>query len=62
MPLVSEVHVLGVAQLVEVGQTGELDHGRRTTHEDECVGARFGQVLLDHVFAHKTRAVRPTCD
>ena len=31
--LVREAHLLGVAELVQVGDAGKVDHGRRPTHQ-----------------------------
>lgn len=43
-----------VSQLVEVWQTGVLDHWRRATQDNEDISGRSGEVVLDHVTVHKT--------
>ena len=50
---------LGVAELGEVGQAGELDHGRRPAHEHEAplLGAR--QPLGDHRIGDEAGGERP---
>lgn len=53
------VHVLRVAQLLQVGETGILDHGGRPTHEDLGVLSGRGQVGGDHVSVDETRTVLP---
>lgn len=56
-----EPHVLGVAQFVQVGNAGILDHWWRSTHEDQNIILRWGQVVSDHILAHKSLAVFPIC-
>lgn len=48
-----------VAQLVEVGLAGKVDHGGWSTHEHEGVLRGGCQVLLDHVGTHEARALSP---
>ena len=57
--LVGEALCLPVAQLVQVGVAGELDHGGGATHEDHAVIAGGGQVLLDHVCVDEALTVLP---
>lgn len=39
---------LGEPRLLQVGKTRELDHRRRSAHDDLGVGADGRQVLLEH--------------
>lgn len=48
-----------VADFVQVWVAGELDHGRRSAHEDEGVVAGRRQVVPDHVLADEALAVLP---
>lgn len=49
----------GVADFVQIGVAGELDHRRRSTHQDEGVVAGRRQVFPHHVFADEALAVLP---
>lgn len=57
--LKGEPHVGRVSQLVQVGDAGEVDHGRRTTHNDHGILLWPRKVFLDHVCTHEALAVRP---
>lgn len=59
--LEGEPHVLGVAQFVQIGNASILDHRRRSTHEDQNIILRWGQVVSDHLLVHKSLAVVPIC-
>lgn len=48
-----------MSQLVQVWQTGVLDHWWGAAQDDEDVSGRSRKVVLDHVMAHKSRAVPP---
>ena len=48
-----------VADLLEVGDAGEVDHGGRAAHEDEGVLGRREEVLADHLLVDEARAVFP---
>ena len=56
--LVLESEFFGVAQLVEGGIAGELQHGRRAAHQHDVVLGRREQALLNHGGVHATRAVQ----
>lgn len=49
----------GVADFIQVGVAGELDHWWRPTHQDECVIAGRGQVLSHHVLTDEALTVLP---
>lgn len=51
----------GVAHAVQVGVAGKLDHGRRSTHQDEGVLTRGRQVVPHHVLTDEALAVVPVC-
>ena len=51
----------GVPELLQVGLTGEVDHGRRSTHDHQSVGPGRRQVLLEHVSRDEPAAVLPVC-
>lgn len=57
--LEGEPAAFGVAHFVQVGVTGELDHGRWSTHEDESVVAGGRQMVPHHVFTDEALAVLP---
>ena len=57
--LIGKAHLLAVAQLVQVGLAGEVDHGRRATHNDQVVVARGCEMVADHVFTDEALAVAP---
>lgn len=58
--LEGEAPVNGMARLVQAGVAGKLDHGRRSTHENDCVISRWRKVVLHHVLTDEALAVRPT--
>lgn len=43
-----------MSQLVEVWQTGVLDHWWWAAQDNEDIMGRSREVVLDHVMAHKT--------
>lgn len=47
--LVSENHILGITQFLQVRVSSCLDQGQRATHQDERGLPRRREVLLDHV-------------
>lgn len=47
--LVSENHVLGITQFLQIRVSGCLDQGQGSTHQDERGLAGRREVLLDHV-------------
>lgn len=57
--LEGEPAVVGVAHFVQVGVAGKLDHGWRSTHQDERVITRRGQMVPHHVFIDEALAVLP---
>lgn len=57
--LEGEPAAVGVADFVQVGVAGELDHGRRPAHQDEGVVIGGGQVFPHHVFTDEALAVLP---
>lgn len=57
--LEGEPALAGVADFVQVGVAGELDHRRRSAHQDDAVVARGRQVLPHHVFTDEALAVLP---
>lgn len=57
--LEGEPAVGGVADFVQVGVAGELDHRRRSAHQDEGVVAGRGEVFPHHVFIDEALAVLP---
>lgn len=59
--LIGEALALPVAQLVQVWITGELDHGRWTTHEDHRVIAGWRKMVLNHLSADEALTVLPIC-
>lgn len=50
---------VGVADFVQVGVAGKLDHWRRSTHQDESVVTWRWQVFPHHVFIDEALAVLP---
>ena len=48
-----------VADLLEVGDAGEVDHGGRAAHEDEGVLGGLEEVLADHLLVDEASAVLP---
>lgn len=46
---VSENHILGITQFLQVRVSSCLDQGQWATHQDECGLPRRREVLLDHV-------------
>lgn len=59
--LIDKALALPVAQFVQVGITGKLDHGRWTAHEDHRVITGWRQVLLNHLSIDEALTVLPTC-
>lgn len=59
--LIDEALALLVAQFVQVGITGKLDHGRWTAHEDHRVITGWRQVLLNHLSTDEALTVLPIC-
>ena len=57
--LEGEPAILGVADLVQVGVAGELDHGGGAAHEHQGVVSGRGEVLADHVLADEAFTVLP---
>ena len=57
--LVCESLPLCVSDLLQVGDAGEVDHGRGAAHQDDGVRAGREQVLADHVLANEAAAVLP---
>lgn len=57
--LEGEPAAAGVAHFVQVGVAGELDHGRRSAHEDEAVVGRGWEVIPHHVLVDEALAVLP---
>lgn len=57
--LEGEPAAVGVADFVQVGDAGELDHRWRSAHEDERVVAGRWQVVPHHVFTDEPLAVLP---
>lgn len=57
--LIDEALALPVAQFVQVGNTGKLDHGRWTAHEDHRVITGWRQVLLNHLSIDEALTVLP---
>lgn len=51
----------GMAHFVQVGVAGKLDHGWRTTHEDECVISWGRKVVPHHLLTDEPLAVLPAC-
>lgn len=51
----------GVAHFVQVGVASKLDHGWRTTHQDECVVSRGRKAVTHHVLTDEPLAVLPVC-
>lgn len=49
----------GVADFVQVGVAGKLNHRRGSTHQDESVVTGRRQVVPHHVFTDKALAVLP---
>lgn len=60
--LESEPTALGVADLVQVGVAGELDHGRRSAHQHQGVVAGRRQTFPHHVLADEALTVLPVCN
>lgn len=58
--LEGEAPVNGMAHLVQAGVAGELNHGRRSAHENECVISGWRKVVLHHVLTDEALAVLPT--
>jgi len=58
-PLVGKPVFLLVAQLVEVGGAGKVDHGWRATHEHEVVSGWRKEVILDDLGRNEAHAVLP---
>lgn len=52
--LVSEVVFCLVSQFFQIWQTGILDHGRRTTEDNEDITGWDREMLFDHVVGHKS--------
>lgn len=48
-----------MSQLVQIWQTGVLDHRRRTTQDNKDVAGRSREVVLDHVTGHEPGAINP---
>lgn len=48
-----------MSHLVQGGDAGEVDHGRRPAHERDDVIAGREQVFADHVLVDKAGAVFP---
>ncbi len=57
--LEGEPAAVGVAYFVQVGVAGELDHRRRSAHQDEGVVTGRRQVFPHHVFIDEALAVLP---
>jgi len=57
--LEGEAPVNGMAHLLQAGVGGELNHGRRSTHEDECVITGWRKVVLHHILTDEALAVFP---
>lgn len=51
----------GMAHFVQVGVAGKLDHGWRTTHEDECVFIGGRKAVKHHMLTDEALAVLPAC-
>mmetsp|Transcript_26395 Transcript_26395/g.71314 ORF Transcript_26395/g.71314 Transcript_26395/m.71314 type:complete len:378 (-) Transcript_26395:2-1135(-) len=51
--------VLGIAELIKIRLARELDHRGRAAHEDKRVGARAGEMCLDHVLGDEALRVLP---
>ncbi len=58
-PLEGEPAAAGVANFVQVGVAGELDHRRRPAHEDERVVTGRRQVFPHHFLIDEAFAVLP---
>ena len=48
------LHVLAIAEFLEVGETGELDHGRRSTHQYLGGGSWAREMGGYHFSIHKS--------
>lgn len=59
--LIDKALALPVAEFVQVGITGKLDHGRWTAHEDHRVITGWRQVLLNHLSTDEALTVLPIC-
>lgn len=57
--LEGEPAATGVANFVQVGVAGELDHRWRPAHQDERVVAGRRQMFPHHVFIDETLAIFP---
>lgn len=60
--LVSESHVIRISQLVKIWITSEVDHRRRTTHDDKCIISWCRQILTYHISTDKSLTVLPACN
>jgi len=54
-----EVHVLGIAQLLQVVHHGVV-HGRGATHDNYYIIGGRGQMLLDHIHRNEAFALDPS--
>lgn len=59
--LEDETPAIRMANFVQVGIAGKLDHGWRTAHEDKCVIARGRKLVAHHLLADEALAVLPAC-
>lgn len=58
---VSEIQIFVVAQLIQIRDAGEIDHGRRPTHQYDRIRSWSEQVVLYHRLVDKAGTVLPTC-
>ena len=59
--LVGESHLFAVSDLIQVGNACEVNHWRRSAHQNDGVVARRRQVTGEHALAHEANIVFPTC-
>lgn len=58
-PLIGKCTALGIAEFVQVGLTGKLNHRWWPTHKNERLTARGREVGFNHVCSDETRTVLP---